>query len=318
MNLMDVGQNKISVLYIGSCSRSGSTLLDRMLGQVEGCFSVGELSRIWDRGFQKNQLCGCGKPFRECEFWNEAAREAYGGMEALDVAEVLAVKRRVESVRSLPGLYFSGGSAGFRSRFRRYSEVLYRLYHGIQKASGCRVIIDSSKEPSHGYVLNAVSGLDLHVVHLVRDSRAVAFSWRRQKRRPEIHWKEEDMERFGLAWTSMKWNIVNLSVDLLKRRTSSHGMLNYETLSSSPNETLAGILRRLGWGEEEIAATLGKGLVFGVNHTVSGNPMRFEKGELRIRTDEEWKSKMTHLRKFLVTALTFPLLWKYGYFDKRR
>ncbi|WP_420910932.1 sulfotransferase [Thermus thermophilus] len=41
-----MSQEKVKVVFIGGYGRSGSTLLDRMLGQVEGFVSVGELRHI--------------------------------------------------------------------------------------------------------------------------------------------------------------------------------------------------------------------------------------------------------------------------------
>jgi D-aminopeptidase len=58
------------VVFIGSWSRSGSTLLDLMLGKVDGFFSAGELRLLWQRGAAENQLCGCARPFAECEVWS--------------------------------------------------------------------------------------------------------------------------------------------------------------------------------------------------------------------------------------------------------
>ena len=57
------------VLYIGGWGRSGSTLLDRLLGQAEGSFSVGEMRDLWLRGVLENRRCGCGEPFDSCPFW---------------------------------------------------------------------------------------------------------------------------------------------------------------------------------------------------------------------------------------------------------
>ena len=53
-----------SVTYIGGCQRSGSTMLDRFLGQVPGYVSAGEVVHLWTRGLQRNESCGCGEPFR--------------------------------------------------------------------------------------------------------------------------------------------------------------------------------------------------------------------------------------------------------------
>ena len=40
----------VRVLFIGGLGRSGSTLLDRMLGRLDDVWSVGELVHLWERG----------------------------------------------------------------------------------------------------------------------------------------------------------------------------------------------------------------------------------------------------------------------------
>ena len=63
--------SKIKVIYIAGEGRSGSTLLERMLGQINDIVSVGELRFFWNQGSVGSQLCGCEKPLNECEFWSE-------------------------------------------------------------------------------------------------------------------------------------------------------------------------------------------------------------------------------------------------------
>src|SRR5690349_2184383 len=69
---------RIPVLFIAGAARSGSTLLDRVIGMHEGFCSSGELTFIWQRSYRENQLCGCGVPFHECEFWREVSDTAFG------------------------------------------------------------------------------------------------------------------------------------------------------------------------------------------------------------------------------------------------
>jgi len=49
------------------------------------------------------------------------------------------------------------------------------------------------------------------------------------------------------------------------------------------------------------------------NHSVRGNPNRFIEGPVQLQLDEEWKEKMRHLDRNIVTGLTWPLLIKYHY-----
>src|SRR4029453_1715634 len=95
-------KQKQKVLFIGALGRSGTTLLERSLGQIEGFCAVGEIRHIWDRSFAANELCGCGVPFRGCDFWTAVVDEAYGGFAALDASELVAMKYSVDRTRYIP------------------------------------------------------------------------------------------------------------------------------------------------------------------------------------------------------------------------
>lgn len=63
------------VVFIGSARFSGSTLLDLMLGNGEGCFSTGEV-KAYFRPRKRSHLsidCSCGNP--ECSIWKEAKKK---------------------------------------------------------------------------------------------------------------------------------------------------------------------------------------------------------------------------------------------------
>ena len=166
----------VPVLYIGGEGRSGSTMLSAMLGNREGYFPVGELPDVW-LALQRNELCGCGLPFAQCEFWQAVGDTAYGGWAALDIDEIMRQEARYTRHRRIPRLIS-------RSRFRQddpdlagYLDRLVQLYRAIQIVSGCSVIVDSTKRPPFAIMLRSEARVYLRVVHLVRDSRGVAFSW---------------------------------------------------------------------------------------------------------------------------------------------
>ena len=71
------------VLYIAGPGRSGSTLLDLVLGQVDGVVSIGELRNLWYAGFHGAWPCGCGKPVTECPFWSAVLARAFGSVESV-------------------------------------------------------------------------------------------------------------------------------------------------------------------------------------------------------------------------------------------
>jgi hypothetical protein len=54
------------------------------------------------------------------------------------------------------------------------------------------------------------------------------------------------------------------------------------------------------------------------SHSAAGNPMRFVTGEIALRRDDEWVRALSPAARRRVTALTAPLLARYGYPIARR
>ena len=309
---------KVKVLYIVGSGRSGSTLLDRMLGQIEGFFSGGEMFFIWHRGLVKNQLCGCGKPLKQCDFWNAVIEEAFGARQ--NVNEIEELLPSVARTRRIPMLAFTFlRTPEYAEKLRTYSQALSKLYSATQKIAEARVIIDSSKDPSYGFILNQLPSLDVHVLHLVRDSRAVAYSLQRKKPRPEIYWKAEYLPRLDPLRGAVLWDIYNALGQMLKYANPNYSCLQYEQVVEKPRRSLLQIVEYLGEERPGLDFFIGEHAVdLKMNHTVSGNPNRFEHGLMEVRRDDEWQGKMLWSQKFVVTALTWPLLLAYGYWVKRK
>ncbi len=64
-------------------------------------------------------------------------------------------------------------------RFARYAEYTGALFNAIADLSGADVIVDSSKSPARALALSRTPGLDVRMLHLVRDVRGVAYSLRK-------------------------------------------------------------------------------------------------------------------------------------------
>lgn len=304
---------KARVLYIGGYSRSGSTLLLRLLGSLPGLFCVGEVWDIWRRSFMENQLCGCGASFHSCEFWNAVVREAFGSADNVNGAAMQQFKTVVEARQSLPFLMMpSLRTPAYQRRLAEYGKVLQALYDAIQKVSGCDVIVDSSKVAPYAFVLRSVPSIDLFVAHLVRDSRATAYSWQRQKVRPEIHWTTAYMERYGVVRSALEWDAYNVLLQLIQMTGVPYVRLRYEDFVLDPYRYIGQIAKFLGM-PDAAGRHHASSVELPVQHTVSGNPMRFQTGTVQVRPDIEWQARMTQWHKALVTLLSWPLLSYYGY-----
>lgn len=294
------------VLLITGYSRSGSTLLARLLGEVEGFVSPGELRYLWQRGLVENRLCDCGEPCLDCPFWQKVLIRAFGSAPPPAMDAILELQRRVDRVYRIPALIrASGDLPGEVATYLRYHE---HLYQAIEEVSGASCIVDSSKDPSFGHVLALSEEIDLSVIHLVRDSRAVAYSWTREKHDPGTG---QSMSRQHPLRSALEWDIAEWAAKLLTRRVTPSMTLRYEDLVAEPESSVRRALDLMG--ETAEPPLHGNRARLGTGHAVSGNPMRFESGVVSIRNDDQWQEALPRSSRLFVTATTWPGLSAHGY-----
>jgi len=307
------------VLFIGGWGRSGSTLLDRLLGRVDGVVAVGELRDVWQRGVVEDRLCGCGRRFSACPFWREVGQRAFQGWAALDMERVRRLRSSVDRPWVLPLLLLPAAWPPFRRSLDEYADHLQRLYAAIGEVSGARVIVDSSKIATYALLLRR-AGVPLRLLHLVRDSRGVIFSWQKHVARSDAVTRPDAMLRYGVVPGSGRYVLYNSLVHLLGRVGIPYERARYEDVVTDPLSGLRSLAAyasvRLGPElEEELRA---RAVRFGTDHTVDGNTMRFELGTVALRLDDAWTDQMPRRRRIAVTVLTLPLLSRYGYLRPRR
>lgn len=298
-------------MYVAGFGRSGSTILDNLLNQVEGFFSAGELCYTWGHDLAENGLCGCGRPLRECEVWGRVlADERVAGIDAREMARL---ERSAIRTRHLPLALLPRGRELLASRLAGYAENLERVYWTIRRTTGARVIVDSSKNPLYGRVLGTIPSIDLYVVHLVRDPRAAAYSWSRKKLQPD-RGEFGYMDQHAPAKSSALWTLWNAASGAFWQQVPGrYLLLRYEDFVADPREALTRVLEMIGEGGSDLPFVAGSAVELGVSHTVAGNPNRFKTGEVQLRLDDEWKGRMRLRDRALVTLLTLPLLKRYGY-----
>ena len=306
------------VIYLGGLGRSGSTLLERLIGELPGVCSAGEVVHMWQRGIVEGERCGCGRPFGDCEFWCAVGQEAFGGWDAVDVGRIAQLRHEVDRTRSIPLVAASALHPSIRATIDEYVSHYVHVYDAIARVSGCPTIVDSSKHASLAFCLRRQAGLDLRVIHVVRDSRAVAYSWSRRVSRPDSP-AATYMTTYTPTRAAGHWNVQNQAMQFLARTGTPTIRVRYEDLVTAPAATLARIATFAGLpaGGQELGFLStgrdGPWAELGAAHTASGNPMRFLTGRIPIRGDERWRSAMPPSQRRTVTALTFPLLSHYGY-----
>lgn len=301
----------LPVLFIGGLGRSGSTLVDRVLGQTPGVCSVGELVFLWERALLANERCGCGEPFSDCGFWTEVGQRAFGGWDRIAPAALLARQRSVDRNRYVPLLLHPGRSSRFRERLDPYLEALRRIYLAIAATSGAALLVDSSKHASTAALVRNVPGVSARVAQLVRDPRGVAWSWAKTVERPDTVEGRSEMARVGAARIALRWQSHNALLGLVR---SPGGVLRYEDFVDRPEHATRRLLALGGLMVDDLPQFVDERTVkLGTDHTVAGNPLRFRTGEIEIRADEAWRETMPAHRRRLVSALTLPSSIRYRY-----
>lgn len=303
--------DRIKVLYIAGCQRSGSTILGNILGQVEGFTHVGELHLLWGVLSSPDVPCTCGAPLLICDRWNAVLKEAYGGRHQSLVPEMLRFRYVDNRASSLLWTIAPNGRQRLQRRLTKPLAELQKLYGAIQKVANCKVIVDSSKNPMYGYALQLMEGIDLYVLHLIRDPRAVAYSWIRKKAQPESPFPLLPKKTL---FTSLNWNSFNFAIEVMgKGCRQSPLRLRYEDFVADPRGSLRRILDFVGRPSSGVPLQDEHSVNLQVQHTVAGNPSRFATGKVEIREDDEWRTRMKKRHRLLATAVTLPLLIKYGY-----
>ncbi len=304
-----------TVLFIAGVGRSGSTLLDRLLNEVEGYCALGETARfVWQRGLKDNQLCGSGKPFREAPFWRAVFDDAFGGMDGLDPAAMVRMQQAVSRRRHVPQYLLEPlMTSSLRQALSPYTERMDALYRAIVNVSGAQVLGDTSKRPLEAYILARLPSVSVSVLHLVRDARAVAHSWQRKKERTEITGETVLMPQLEPLETARWWVGRNALTHSFQVKQFPYLRVRYEDLVASPGRTIENIAAFLELQGERPEFGPEKEVHLGANHMLSGNPMRFETGSIRVRADAAWKRQMSLAAKRRVTYVSLPFLLGYGY-----
>ncbi len=302
-----------TVLYIGGTSRSGSTLLECLLARLDGVVVLGEVQHLWQRGIREDQLCACGQKFWSCPFWSEVGEQAFGGWAQVDVDRVSELMDTVDRQRRLPYTARRRPPQRIVAAAEEYAEHYRKIYDAARTLTGARVVVDSSKIPPTALALSYSRSLDLRVLHIVRDSRGVAYSWTKSVARPETE-GAEDMPRFGVTTSTGLWLSHNLSMSALAYRGVPLTRIRYEELVDDAATTVREAWKRLDLpGDGVLPMTDRTTIELQPTHSVAGNPMRFSLGNTTLRPDVAWQQGLSDRDRRVVTALTWPVLRAMGY-----
>ncbi len=209
------------LVYVCSAGHSGSTLLSLVLGGQPGLAGFGEIAQTVKRMHDRPKPCTCGQ--MPCPVWEPVLQEVDKLPAGDEDQRVLAAVGRIAGL------------------------------------SAEKMAIDSSKNLPTLKLIRQHLGIDVHVIHFVRDGRAVACSNLR---------KERDLHGSAMAWLKANRNIETY---LAKMPDSRHLLVRYEDFVAQPTAEMRRILSFLGLP----AGTVNLALDASLQHHLRGNRMRF-------------------------------------------
>ena len=308
------------VLFLAGLGRSGTTLLERALAELPGVQPLGEVIHLWERSVQSDELCGCGEAFSRCPFWRAVGESAFGGWGSVDVGAIIRARARADRLRRVPELLL-GRRTGTTRAARLLAAKHRQVYDAAAAVTRADVVVDSSKHPSLAHCLRFDPAIDLRVIHMVRDSRGVAYSWTKTVERPEARDPSRRwMTRYTPAQSAFLWSLHNAAVAVLARTGTPVMVVRYESFVRDPRSVLAAVARfaDLAIRGADLSFASATTLQLTQAHTAAGNPLRFAIGTLPLKLDEAWRRLLPVRHRLAVAALTYPQLVRYGYVPRPR
>lgn len=306
---------KVPVLYIGGWGRSGSTLLECLLAELGNVVVLGEVVHLWERGLRNGERCACGEPFPSCPFWLEIGERAFGGWDNVDPNRLAVLRHEVDRQRRMPQTGRRRPSRRLAVLLEEYADHYRRVYDAARTITGADIVVDSSKEIPTALAISHDPAVDLRVLHIVRDSRGVAYSWSKTVTRPESATAEE-MQRYSPAASTAFWLSGNLTVRALEHRGVPVARMRYEDLVAAPQQAVGEAWQQLGLpGAATLPMIDSHTIELHRTHSVAGNPMRFRNGVTTLAADTSWRTQLSVRDRRLVTAMSYPVLRRWGYLE---
>jgi Sulfotransferase family len=301
---------KTPLVYILAASHSGSTLLAMLLGAHAEVCTVGEL-KATALGDVERYRCSCREVITRCRFWSrisrEMARRGYGfhvthagtdlGSGATPyVRRLLAPLHRGPTLERIRDAALAL-SPTWREQLPRIQAINAALAECICDETGKRVIVDSSKVGLRLKYLLQNPGLDVRVIRLIRDGRAVVLTYKDPSRFADARdpclrgggmGDTREAESLSTAEAAREWRRSNEEAETIVDQVARGRWLEvrYEALCRTPDTTLRSLFTFIGVRPDEPRLSLKSS-----DYHVLGNGMRLDE-TIDIRLDDRWRSKL--------------------------
>lgn len=293
------------VVYIAGWMRSGTTLLGEMLGAQPRVLCAGEVLGIWSAA-ARGGFCSCRVPLPECPVWGEALRAATHAV-ALgpgDYGKLGALTARHFRTRNTLKLLRTGECDD--PELGRVLHATVELLRSALSLVGAEVLVDTSKLLP-GMLLHRLTGQPLHVVHILRDPRAVVAS---ERRTAHLASGNDSFAPPGASpvVSLLRWYGANLSVAVGSRALRlSRTEVTYDGLVRQPIATMRWLAERTDL-EFDAASVNDASVSVGSGHIAVGNPQRLMRGRRELAVDDRWRTELVGRDRLVAETGAAPAL----------
>jgi len=291
------------IAFVLSEVRSGSTLLDQLIGAHPDVMSLGELHWLpayvtQDRSIydpRHELICTCGRTVNECEFWSQVAQRLGRPLDSLHLrpsfsaTEKRLLGRFPRAFRNRLLQNLLAGSAMVRDTLA-LADCLFAV-------SGRHYLVDSSKSTFRFRAVYDARPLQTRGLILTRDYRAVVHS--KMKR-------GDSLESAAIGWRSRMRQIAALTDDLSREHVFQ---LSYENLCRDP----VGVLSRLC---EFLKLTFTPAMLerpTSGTHHIGGSPSKFDRSRVEIALDTAYENAFSAAELDRLANLVGESAGRWGY-----
>jgi len=262
------------IIYIGGAGRSGSTILDITLGNMDDCFSLGELIFFVENGIIGDEYCSCGSKVKDCLLWSKifdkwnSKRILNNEIFVKTQYDLLRNKRFLINIFSKPKFY------------GEYLHDLQVLYESIFDTSNKNILIDSSKNGNYIKILKKI-GFELEIIHLKRFFFDRYKSTKKTLKVNPAKGIEREINPMSFRYSLLTWIFDNFTVffhSLGLKRT----VVYYHDFINDVNKEFSRIINL----KENNINKLKKRGPFQAKHLVAGSRVRME-NEIYIKGNDK-------------------------------
>lgn len=257
------------VALVAGPPHGAATITSIVLGQHPDVFPVGEMHNFpHHRHFKEDRICTCGRKSTECPFW-------------------LSVREQYASYEKLPE-----------------DDRLPRLYEIIARESGRPITAAVSHEIDRTARLCKVSTIDLRLVHVVREGRAVVNA-RLTDRTGNA--RSTGLRRLTRTFRAARrwWHEYDELLAVEREMGPRAIRIRYEDLCRDPRATM----RRIGDFLELDMGPIGERIAHGqplkgAPHVLRGGSKFVNKDEIVLRQDDRFRREMSFVELSIYAAVS--------------